>query len=298
MFYTSMTVLGGDLRQCYLAEYMYTLGHDVICFGTVPFPFSTPDGPSQSQNLQEALSKARLVIGPTPFSKDGVCLYQETDGAKEGNSIAKNGPLSLDSVKDALQPGQILLGFGIPKAFTAFCTKAGILVWDFLDSPKLAQANAALTAEGLLAFVIAETSFSLKGKKALLLGHGRCGQEIVKLFTNFELSFTVLDRDPKARALAGPQVRTLTEPELSTLPMDFDLVLNTIPARILTRQEIDRLPQHCVLFDIASAPFGFELEHTGRRLVRCPGIPGKTMPRTAGEFLGKVITERMLSYGL
>lgn len=290
MFYTSMAVLGGDLRQCYLAEYMYTLGHDVNCFGTVPFPFSTAGGPSQAQSLQEALSESRLVIGPVPFSKDGSHLYQETAEAR--------GRLSLDSLKDALRPGQILLGFGIPKALTSFCQKSGILVWDFQDSPKLARANAAFTAEGLLASVISETPFSLNGKKALLLGHGRCGQEIVKLFTKLNLSFTILDRDPEARALAEAPIRTLTEPELTALSMDFDLVFNTIPARLLSRQDIAKLPEHCVLFDIASAPFGFDLEHTGRKLVRCPGIPGKTMPRTAGEFLGKVIIERMLSYGL
>lgn len=300
MYHTSITVLGGDLRQCYLAEYMCSLGHDVICFGTVPFPFSTAGGLSQTEDLHTALAKTRLAIGPVPFSKDGIHLYQEQEGGSPNANQKPYGgsPLSLDALKDALRPGQILLGFGIPDDFSASCAKSGISVWDFSDSETLARANAAFTAEGLLAFVIAETSFSLKGKKALLLGFGRCGQEIVKLFSKFEISFTILDRDPAARALAEPDSRTLAEGALSALPMDFDLVLNTIPARLLTPREIALLPEHCVLFDIASAPFGFDSKHAVRKLVRCPGIPGKTMPKTAGEFLGKVIIERMLSYGI
>lgn len=289
MFYTSMTVLGGDLRQCYLAEYMCSLGHDVTCFSTVPFPFSSSNSPFQADSLQKALEEARLVIGPVPFSKDGVFLYQEQDGGS---------PLPLDSLKEALHPGQILLGFGIPGDFAAACRDSGISVRDISDSETLARENAAFTAEGLLSSIIAETPFSLKGRRALLLGHGRCGQEIVKLFTKLGVTFTILDKDPNARALAQPDCPAVTFEDLSTIPMDFDLIINTIPARLFSSEQTAQLPEYCVLFDIASAPYGFDSKHAVRKLVRCPGIPGKTMPKTAGEFLGKVIIERMLSYGI
>lgn len=308
MFPISMTVLGKDLRQRYLAQYMHTMGHDVICFGTMPFPFSQAGEIPVSEDLAHALSRSRLILGPIPFSRDGVRLNASND-------------ISLSTLLELLKPGQIVVGGALPDSFCLSCRHAQIPVLDLMKDESFVRMNAALTAEGLLASLIQETPFSLQGCRLLLLGYGHCGQAIGSIFNGEHLrqrslsseaqkpknsllasvSLTVCEKDPYKLSLAKSQNFQAFTPEgLSGQTLDYDLVVNTVPARILTDSQIGRLPAHCVLFDIASAPFGFDPEACPKRLllVQCPGIPGKSMPKTAGEATGAIILERILSYGL
>lgn len=287
---TSITVLGGDLRQCYLAEYMYTQGHDVICYGTVPFPFPQTDKIPVSDSLTEALSHARLILGPVPFSKDGVQINQSEPSAP-----------SLSELKSELRPGQLLIGGSFPSSFAASLSEAQISLLDVMHEEDFLQKNAALTAEGLLASLIAETPFSLRGQRLLLLGYGRCGTEICRILAPFSMEITVCDHNEAALLRAQRSRFTAKRPwELTDDAMNFDLVINTVPAKVLTDEQLHRLNRRCVLFDIASTPFGFDrkkLAQEKRRLVCCPQIPGRMLPKAAGELLGRTISERMRSYG-
>lgn len=302
MSFHSAAVLGGDLRQRYLAEYMHKLGYAVTCFGVAPLPAAEaspprPEDPgisvSTAHSLKEALRDARLVICPMPFSRDNSCLAAWP---------LPDRPIFLEQLKNTLEPGQLLIGGGIPKAFAASCFRKQVPVIELMEDEALAQANAGLTAEGLLASLISNTPFSLAGQKLLLLGYGRCGQKIGTLLRCFSMQISVFDQKPERLAQARKRNMAVWKPEaFASCPMDFDLIVNTIPAQLLTSLSLARLPKHCILFDIASAPFGFQPEAVkalGLKLVRCPGIPGVMTPQTAGEMIGKTISERMLSHGL
>ena len=71
---SSITILGGDLRHCYTAEYLHEKGWQVVCFHTPKFPHST--GIQISDSLKLALEYSDLILLPTPLSKDGIHLFQ------------------------------------------------------------------------------------------------------------------------------------------------------------------------------------------------------------------------------
>lgn len=317
----SVAVLGGDLRQHYLAEYMVKTGHEVTCFGVMPIPISD-DGPSPSEcsppgdcsfskaaSLREAVSDCAWILGPMPFSRDGERLYaapmepagiMPTEPAgimptePAGIMPEKPAGIALVELADVLRPGQTLVGGGIPERFSAACAGKQVMVIDLMEDEALIRANSALTAEGLLSMLIAQTPFSLTDRRFLILGFGRCGQEIAWLLSSFSAALTAYDHDPKRISLATLQGFS------TDLSPDYDVIINTIPAQVLTVQQLVQLPAHCMLFDIASAPFGFDpktARELGLALIRCPGIPGAMMPQTAGELIGKSISERMLSHG-
>lgn len=278
----SIAVLGGDLRQHYLAEYMVKTGHEV-------------------SSLREAISDCDWILGPMPFSRDGERLYTAPTkpvGIMPGKSAEilpkESAGITLEELAALLRPGQTLVGGGIPEHFSAACAGKQVTVIDLMEDEALIRANAALTAEGLLSMLIAQTPFSLTNRRFLILGFGRCGQEIAWLLSGFSAALTAYDHDPKRIGLATLQGFS------TDLSLDYDVIINTIPAQVLTGQQLAQLPPHCMLFDIASAPFGFDLKtarELGLALIRCPGIPGAMMPQTAGELIGKSISERMLSHG-
>lgn len=317
MLKATFSVLGGDLRQSYLAAYLCNLGQEVTAFAVPALPDSLSYCPYPAINLREALAGARLVVCPIPLSRDDESLaVTEPEPAAFGKNqppaAAKQGHgLSLKELLDEMSPGQVLVGGAFPESFALACHQKQISTVDLLQDEDFLRANAALTAEGLLAVLLRNTPFSLTGRKTLLLGYGRCGQEIARLLTAFSMKLWVLEKDEALLsqaltrghpAFASPKHEEdaalgLSEPES---PMDFDFVINTVPARVLSPALLAQLPARCRLFDIASAPFGFDSE-TARTLglsyVRCPGLPGRWMPQTAGEMMGKTILERMLSYG-
>lgn len=306
MLKATFSVLGGDLRQSYLAAYLCNLGQEVTAFAVPALPDSLSYCPYPAKNLKEALAGTRLVLCPIPLSRDGETLAvtepgPAASGKDQPPAAAKPGPaLSLKELLDEMSPGQVLVGGAFPESFALACHRKQISTVDLLRDEEFLRANAALTAEGLLAVLLRDTPFSLAERNTLLLGYGRCGQEIARLLSAFSMKLWVLEKDETLLSQAharGHLAFVLPEPEA---PMDFDLVINTVPARVLSPARLAQLPARCRIFDIASAPFGFDSETAqtlGLSYVRCPGLPGRWAPQTAGERMGKTILERMLSYG-
>ncbi|MDR2043407.1 MAG: hypothetical protein LBQ15_03390 [Clostridium sp.] len=134
--------------------------------------------------------------------------------------------------------------------------------------------NAALTAEGFLSILIASTPFSLEEARILLLGLGRCGKALE----------SVLERFP-CRVTASDQIPEKISPEEA-----YNVVVNTIPAQVIKREHLNSLPKDCILFDLASAPGGYDREavkELGLSFFHCPGIPGKMSPQSAGYAIGR-----------
>lgn len=288
----SFSILGGDLRQCYLAEYITNKGYNVTCFGTLPFSYASSHV-TWADTLAEAVCHTDFILCPVPFSTNNNFINAPALAPIQ---------LSFEELLQHISPGQQIIGGAIPAAFLLACREKQIPVWDFMTEETFLKDNASLTAEGLLAHLLDSTPFSLTGRKILLLGYGRCGTEIGRLLLHFDTDILAVEQDKTRRIAARMDGLSALkhypdEAELSS----FDMVINTIPASVLSKEQLALLPSHCHFFDIASAPFGIPkdiLSDLKINYICCPGIPGKKMPQTAGEYIGKVILERMLSYGI
>ena len=65
----------------------------------------------------------------------------------------------------------------------------------------------------------------------------------------------------------------------------YDLVVNTVPARVLGQAELADLKPDCLVLDLASKPGGVDLEEAarlGRSVVWALSLPGKVAPVSAG----------------
>ena len=72
----------------------------------------------------------------------------------------------------------------------------------------------------------------------------------------------------------------------------FDVVFNTVPAVILTRELLSELPEHCVIIDIASMPGGVDFAAArtlSRKAIHALSLPGKVAPITAGRAIRDVL---------
>ncbi|MCI8483201.1 MAG: hypothetical protein HFH41_02540 [Lachnospiraceae bacterium] len=286
---SSITILGGDLRQCYAAEYLLQAGWQVTCFHTPDFPWNAEI--SFADSISQALNASDLILAPTPLSKDGIHLFQ----------TCSDPPCLLTELWDALTPDKTFVVHSLPKETEQKLTQKGCPIFSFSQSPVFSAENALLTGEGLLAELIRYTPFSLSSANVLLLGYGCCGSAIGTLLHPICRSLSLLEQEEWKRSQAESKgICPITWEDFSKVLPTCSLVINTIPKQILEPAQIRLLSDACHIFDIASAPFGFPDDLTEQYLLpyfRLPGLPGRFSPITSGELIGKII-ERITDYVL
>lgn len=285
----SITILGGDLRQCYAAEYLNSLSYKVTCCHTPDFPYQPEI--RQTDSVTEALEDCRLVLAPTPLTRDNIHLFQ----------TESYPPCLLEDLWDSLTADHKFAAHSLSGKYQKLLDNTGCqtLIWG--KFPLFQTENARLTAEGLLAEVIRCTPFALSSANILLLGYGCCGKEIASLFLPICQNMYLIEQDTAKKneaRLKGASI--IREKDFAKILPKCQIAINTVPASILKTAHLSLLHSSCHIFDIASAPFGFPSDTTEKCLLpyyRIPGIPGRFSPVTAGRLIGQTI-ERMTEHAL
>lgn len=287
---SSITILGGDLRHCYTAEYLHTQGWQVVCFHTPKFPQST--GIQISDTLEQALEYSDLIFLPTPLTKDGNSLLQ-TETAFPS--------IPLSKLWEKISSRHTLATINLQKEFIRQLTDKHCRFLSLAQSLNFTVENAQLTAEGLLSEVIRCTPFSLSEANVLLLGYGNCGSAITRLIKPLCRNIYLLEQQPEKQAQAKVDgIFPISAEDFPQILPQCQILINTIPAFVLELSSLLLLHSTCHIFDIASAPFGFPADITEKCLLpyyRLPGIPGRFSPVSAGKMIGKTI-ERMTRHVL
>ena len=161
--------------------------------------------------------------------------------------------------------------------------------FDLTKNEEFAAENAILTAEGALGIMIDKTPFSVRGARVAVLGYGRIGRALSGMLVSLGAAVTVFARRDEARRDAEKICRAL---DFSGFDAGFDVVVNTVPARVLGDGALCALPQGTLLLELASAPGGFErtlAENLGLRVLAAPGLPGRRVPQSAAEIMREAI---------
>ena len=283
-------VVGGDLRQVKLAELLAEDGHTVHTYGL------EKTGEARGTVLEAesllGIRRADCVILPLPVA------------GEEGKVLA---PLSdrvipVEGVFAAMRPGQLALGGLIGPETAALGEEKGILLQDYFQREELAVANAVPTAEGALQLAMENLPITLHGCRALVLGYGRIGKILAHRLRGLGAFVTVAAR--KYEQLAWAEADGCTAQRLADLPgwlCGYDLVLNTIPSRVLTEGLLADLKPACLVIDVASRPGGVDMEAAGRLgvpVIWALSLPGKVAPVTAGRAIQQTVYHILQERGL
>lgn len=260
----NIAVLSGDKRQYYANSYFNNNGFYSYIKNNFDF------------------NEDKYILCCTPFSKDS--LYLNCD-------LYSSFPIS--TFISLLKPGQTIFGGNIPKDVGASLKRKNINFFDLLKDEKVVWHNAMLTSEGLISSIISNTPFALDSSKTLIIGYGRCGINVSQKLKALNVSVTIYDHTPLHLCQAGSfGLNTTTFNNLIDCISSFDIIINTVPCEVLTENLFSLIKKDCVLFEIASKPYGINNELVKKyklSLITCPGLPGKTSPKSAGELIAKSI---------
>lgn len=169
----------------------------------------------------------------------------------------------------------------------------GIVHHNLLGDEIFAMDNALLTAEGALMLTIRGTNISIFDMKIAILGYGRVGKATSTLFKGIGADFSIFTDDIKELSMA----RLLGK---NTFSLDsslagYDVIINTIPAKVLPLAKLKGAKKSCYILDLASYS-GVEMcdiNSLGLAYDNALGIPGKYSPKTAGEILAQSILRNL-----
>lgn len=164
---------------------------------------------------------------------------------------------------------------------------------DFMKIEQLAILNAVSTAEGAIETIISNTNTILQGSKVLILGFGRIGKVLSKKLEALSAQITVSAR--KKEDLAWIQAYGYEVLNINTLGKEleqFDIIINTAPHIILTKERLKYVKQDILLVELASKPGGMDIEEIEKlklKRVNAQALPGKVAPVTSAKIIKEAI---------
>lgn len=260
-------VAGGDPRCLTLAQALAGDGHTVHTYAL------GPDAVSPAETLSGA-GFADCVILPLPAHK-----------GKYLNAPLVPSPPLLSQVLDALSPGQLCCAGRVSPELEGEARARELRLIDYFAREELAVANAVPTGEGAIQIAMEELPITLHGSRVLLIGAGRLSKVLSRQLQGLGARVTVAAR--RFSDLAWAEVwgcAAERSDELRGWLCAYDLIINTVPALLLGREELEELKPGCLVIDLASAPGGVDFAAAGElgvKAIQALSLPGKVAPVTA-----------------
>jgi len=286
IFKYDAAIIGGDLRQIYLANILDESGYNITVFGLN----STILNPNLiiSDSAEQAILSSKIIIAPIPFSRDKINITGLS------NDITNNcSNLTIEELLTYLLPEHYLIGGNITNEVTRICEKNNILYLDLMKIPDISILNAIATAEGAIAESIFKSDINLHQSNVLVLGYGKCGKVLSSKLHALGAKVTICARrkDVLAEAFTNNLECLQLEMIISKIK-NYNYIFNTIPAIILNEKILLELSPETIIIDIASSPGGVDYETAQKLNIKAYlhlGLPGRISPLSSAQVLADVI---------
>lgn len=264
-------LLISDMRQVYLAEILTKRGTSVRCLD-IRNPSTIKE---QLAKLKVFLNEADVFILPIPVTKgiDEADLNEILNKNVKNDTVVMGGCFSTEQQK--------------------ILTDRGIRYLDFMEDEVVTEENAVATAEGAIAELVRNCPYNIEGSKIIVTGYGCCGKAIAKKLSAMGARVTVLARRSEVRKQAKQDgfyaVDFAFGPEEA---MGAVMLVNTVPAPVVTRLLIRELPRDAYILDIASNPGGTDFacaKESGISADLVLGIPGRFSPKASAYILARAM---------
>ena len=280
---TNFSIIGGDLRIIKLAKMLAGDGNKIYTYG-----LEKAEELKGTENIifcekpSEAVKSAEIVIGPIPFSSDGVNI----------NTPFSDNKLSIRGLMHIINAKILIAGSISPEVYE-MANDEYIEIIDIMKREELAVLNTIATAEGAIEIAIANTNKILHGSNVLILGFGRIGKVLARKLAGLAVKVTCAARKDEDLAWIKAYGHMATNiNSIGSNLADFDIIMNTVPHMILTEERLKYVKKDALLIDLASNPGGIDkkvAKDRNLKLVWALALPGKVAPTTTAEFIKDTI---------
>ena len=251
-------VIGGDMRFVHLVSMLNEAGRTAAGF------------------LQD-----RANDGTSPPLKD----------LRNYSAIVANWPMrwplanegaAEEEIFSSIEPGSVLLLCGpkFPKE-----RRWDLQYVNLWEDEQLLQENAYLTAEVAVDLAMHRGGRTLLHARCAVVGYGRIGRALTEILLNMGAHVTVISRtEAKRRQAIAGGAQAMELARIGDALEGRAFIFSTPPAGVIDGDALKRIDRDAVLMDLASPPYGFDLEEArkmGLQACREPGLPGRYCPLSA-----------------
>lgn len=270
-------VIGGDERMKYLAQSIAADGYPVCVCGLEKL--GTCRGAAEC-DLPQLAAKSSVILLPLPATKDGLFL----------NAPYAENEIRLDDDFVRLFIHKTVCGGMLQRLTASSSLWREIEPEDYYRREELAVGNAIPTAEGAVGIAIREYPGTINGAKCLITGFGRIGKNLAIILRGMGAEvFCAARKKADLMQMRAFGVQPLTYREISRR---FDLIFNTVPAKVLTSPVLMQQTRDTLIIELASAPGGTDLkraEELHLHVIDAPSLPGRVAPKTAAEYIKEAV---------
>lgn len=270
-------VIGGDERMKYLAQSIAADGYPVCVCGLEKL--GTCRGAAEC-DLPQLAAKSSVILLPLPATKDGLFL----------NAPYAENEIRLDDDFARFFMHKTVCGGMLQRLTASSSLWREIEPEDYYRREELAVGNAIPTAEGAVGIAIREYPGTINGAKCLITGFGRIGKNLAIILRGMGAEvFCAARKKADLMQMRAFGVQPLTYREISRR---FDLIFNTVPARVLTSPVLMQQTRDTLIIELASAPGGIDLkraEELHLHVIDAPSLPGRVAPKTAAEYIKEAV---------
>ncbi len=277
-----IAIIGGDDRELILTAELVKMGATVTVAG---FPQEmVGHGAFVVNTVMEACKDAEVVIMPLPGTNEQRmvrAIYADNilELTQEAvSSLADNALVIIGSARQFLKDWAAMYNFTL---------------LEIGEMDELAILNSIPSAEGALQIAMEETRITIHRSQTCILGFGRVGITLARLLKAMGSEVTIVARNRGQLARAYEMgCRKAEYSDLNQIMNYVDIVFNTVPSMVLSREVLKHARQETVVIDLASQPGGTDFEaanNFGIKAILAPGLPGKVAPISSGKILAEVI---------
>ncbi len=267
----NIAVIGGDDRQKLIYEYFLNRNFSVIIEGH-------EDGINYNN-----ISKSEFIILPTVVSRDGDTLSAPNCKAK----------IPINTLLAAFESCKYIACGNIKQEIEKEIESKNIKLFKYTDCPVFKTLNAVPTAEGAIAIAIEKTDETLCGSNCLIIGNGSIGKCLSRALKGLGATVTVSARKEFDFAnLWSDNIPYLNTNQLNESDLNnFDIIFNTVPKRIIAKENLKSLSADTLIIDLASYPYGFDHADSEPtcNLILAPSLPAIYAPKSSATATAKTI---------
>ena len=272
--------VGGDARTIYMCEKLAENARVYALLTT-----ASPRGAVVLRSVGEMTVKADVLVLP---------MLMNVSHTDKGHFLLCGlNRLSLEDLIPLLRENAIVAG-GLPdKETAALFAKHGYELTDYFKRRELIVKNCIPTAEGALMIAMQELAVTVNGCRVLVTGFGNVAKAAAKLFSAVGAEVTcAVRRNEAAEEVRRAGYESIMTGELKGKLGMYDIIINTVPALLLTEPLLEEVIPKAVVIDLASKPGGVDFkaaEKLGVRCIHALALPGKVAPVTAGRYIAETV---------
>ena len=265
-------LIGGDIRQKYIADILLKHGATVTSIG-----LERCDQMSANVRVTNEVSAKSIIILPIPITKDGVNLFAPFSRRN----------ISLRALFDSFSKGNTVYGGLLPIHVVDKLKEKNIDYFDYGRDPAFQYQNGLPSAEGAIELAMRHTPYILRNAKVCVIGYGNIGKHLVSLLIKMGCQVTATARKPTDL----DDIRKTDAVPIETKDLDkagrFDIVFNTVPALVVTKDVLQKQDSSTLIIDLASKPGGVDFAYADKQGIQCIqalSLPALYAPLTAAQI--------------